>query len=258
MTPPPPTDEPTTLPPNIKPVGPRTSPQPEAPNSSKSPSDVHDVPPKAQAPVAPPRKSALDHSTAAAAVDVVHWTSLFDGKSMGDWKVSGFGTDGKIEVKDGQLIIGAGEGCSGVTWKGAFPKTDYEISLEAKRVDGSDFFCGLTFPVGNDPCSFIVGGWGGSVVGLSSINGDDASENSTGTSMKFDDDRWYTIRVRVNKARIVCWIDKAQLVDEPLDGVKISIRSEVEASKPLGIATWHTTGAIRDIRWRPLTEAERK
>lgn len=189
---------------------------------------------------------------------MVGWKSLFDGKSLGDWKESDFGTNGKIEVKDGKIIVGAGDGCSGVTWKGAFPKTDYEISLEGKRVDGSDFFCGLTFPVGDDPCSFIVGGWGGSVVGLSSINGDDASENNTSKSMKFDDDRWYTIRVRVNKARIACWIDKEQMVDKALDGDKISIRSEVEASKPLGIATWHTTGAFRNICWRPLTDAERK
>lgn len=184
--------------------------------------------------------------------------SLFDGKSLGDWKVTDFGTEGKIEVKDGQIIIGAGEDCSGVTWKGKFPKTDFEISLEAKRLDGSDFFCGLTFPVGDDFCSFIVGGWGGSVVGLSSINGDDAAENNTSSSMKFDDNRWYTIRVRVSKNRIACWIDKEQVVNRAIDGDKISIRSEVEASKPLGIATWHTTAAIRNIRWRPLTEAERK
>ena len=187
---------------------------------------------------------------------MAHWTSLFDGKSLGDWKPSEFGTNGKIEVKDGQLVIGSGEGCSGVTWKGEFPKTDYEISLEAKRVDGSDFFCGLTFPVGKDPCSFIVGGWGGGVVGLSSINGDDAANNSTSQNKKFDDNRWYTIRVRVNKVRIACWIDKEQMVNEPLEGQRISIRLEVEASKPLGIATWDTTGAIRNIRWRPLTGDE--
>lgn len=189
---------------------------------------------------------------------MVHGTSLFDGKSLGDWKESDFGTEGKISVKDGAIIIGAGEGCSGITWKGPFPKTDYEISLQAERIDGSDFFCGLTFPVGDDPCTFIVGGWGGGLVGLSSINGDDASENNTSSDMKFDDNRWYTIRVRVNKVRIVCWIDKEQKVDQPLDQVKVSIRSEVSASKPLGIATWHTTGAIRDIHWRHLAKDELK
>ena len=57
---------------------------------------------------------------------------------------------------------------TGITWTNEVPTNNYEISLEAMRVEGSDFFCALTFPVGNDPCSFIVGGWGGGVVGLSS------------------------------------------------------------------------------------------
>lgn len=59
------------------------------------------------------------------------------------------------------------------------PVMNYELSLEAMRVDGSDFFCGLTFPVGSNFCSFIVGGWGGGVVGLSSLNSEDASQNET-------------------------------------------------------------------------------
>ena len=193
-----------------------------------------------------------------AAGDKDHWKSLFDGKSLGDWKPSEFGTNGTIESKDGTIVIGMGDGCSGVTWKGKFPKSDFEISLQAKRVDGSDFFCGLTFPVGKDPCTFIVGGWGGGVVGLSSINGDDAANNNTSSIKKLDDNRWYTIRVRVSKERIQCWIDKEQVVNETLANKQISIRSEVEASKPLGIATWNTTAAIRDIRWRPLEEAEKK
>ena len=61
--------------------------------------------------------------------------------------------------------------------------SDYEVTLEAMRVDGNDFFCGMTFPAGKDPCTLIVGGWGGTVVGLSSINGMDASENETTINM---------------------------------------------------------------------------
>jgi hypothetical protein len=205
---------------------------------------------------APPEPASS--TSPASAAQPEHWTSLFDGKKLGDWKESDFGTEGKIEIKDDTIQIGEGDGCSGVTWKGKFPKTDYEISLQAKRVDGSDFFCGLTFPVGDDPCTFIVGGWGGGLVGLSSINGNDASENNTSSNMDFEDNHWYTIRVRVSKKRIACWIDKKQVVNNELAGEKISIRPEVDASKPLGIATWHTTGQIREIRWRPFTDAEKK
>ena len=186
------------------------------------------------------------------------WHSLFDGKSLGDWKPSKFGTQGSVEAKDGQIMIGFGDGCSGITWGGEFPKTDYEIRLQAMRVDGTDFFCGLTFPVGKDPCSLICGGWGGGVVGLSSIDGEDASENDTTKYKKFDTGKWYVIRVRVTKSRISAWIDKDQMVDEALEGRKISIRSEVEESKPLGIATWKTAGAIRKIEWRKLSDEEAK
>ncbi len=63
--------------------------------------------------------------------------------------------------------------------------------------------------------------------------------------MAFDSNRWYTIRVRVNKNRIATWIDKEQIVDESLEGIKISIRNEVELSKPLGIASWKTTAALQ-------------
>src|SRR5260221_1167516 len=83
------------------------------------------------------------------------WHSLFDGKALGKWKPSEFATQGSVDVKDGQIILGFGDGCSGITWKDDFPKTDFEIRVEAMRVDGSDFFCGLTFPLGDDPCSFI-------------------------------------------------------------------------------------------------------
>lgn len=188
--------------------------------------------------------------------DKSEWHSLFDGKSLGDWRPSEFATQGTVEVKDGQIEIGFGDGCSGITWKGKFPKTNYEIRLEAKRVDGVDFFCGLTFPVGDDPCSFICGGWGGAVCGLSSIDGEDASSNDTTKVKDFEKDKWYKVRVRVTPRKILAWIDDDQMVDQSLADRKISIRSEVEASKPLGIATWKTTGAIRNIEWRELSEKE--
>ena len=40
-------------------------------------------------------------------------------------------------------------------------------AFEAQRVQGNDFFATTTFRVGKDPLTFVVGGWGGTVVGLS-------------------------------------------------------------------------------------------
>jgi hypothetical protein len=131
-------------------------------------------------------------------------------------------------------------------------RVDYEIGVEARRLAGNDFFCGLTFPVGQAYCSFIVGGWGGAVTGLSSLDGEDASENETSTVKNLEDQRWYAIRVRVTAERIQAWIDDAVWVDVKTTGRRIGIRPEVEASRPLGIASWRTTAALRTIRLRKL------
>jgi hypothetical protein len=174
------------------------------------------------------------------------WTPLFDGRTLTGWKVTQFGGEGPVEAKNGELILGAGSNLTGVTIDRPIPRTNYEVTLEAKRVDGSDFFCGLTFPVKKDPCSLILGGWGGGVCGLSSIDGSDAHENETTKYHKFDNGRWYAVRLRVTDKKIEAWLDK-DLADH-----NISIRIEVEASRPFGFASYDTKAALRNIRMRLL------
>jgi len=179
------------------------------------------------------------------------WQSLFDGKSLGKWKPAGFSDNGKIELKDGTIAIGLGKPMAGITWSNEPPvMMDYEIELEAKRTDGDDFFCGLTFPVGTNSCTFVVGGWGGTVVGLSSLDYSDASQNETTATMTFESNRWYSIRVKVTRERIEAWIDRKKIVDAEITNRKISVRWEMEPCMPLGIATWNTASAIRKIRFR--------
>lgn len=172
---------------------------------------------------------------------------LFDGKSLQGWKVTEFGGDGPVTVEQGRLTLGAGVTLTGVKWTGPFPKANYEVRLEAMRVDGSDFFCAMTFPVGKEFCSLIVGGWGGGVVGLSSINGMDASENETTQFARFKEGQWYAIRLRVTDEKIEAWIDKEQVVNVPRADREFSVRIEVELSKPFGLASWQTTAALRNI-----------
>lgn len=174
---------------------------------------------------------------------------LFNGKNLDGWKSSDFGGDGEITVEDGNLILDFGSDMTGVTWKDAksLPKINYEISLEAQRVDGSDFFCGLTFPIKEDPCSLIIGGWGGTVCGLSSLDGRDASENETTSFREFKNGQWYKIRLSVQEKNVTAWIDGKELLSADLAGRKISIRNEVDPCKPLGFASWHTKAALRNI-----------
>jgi len=179
------------------------------------------------------------------------WQPLFDGKTLGNWQSTKFGGEGAVTVENGQIVIEAGKSLSGITWAGGeLPKTNYEISLQAMRVEGNDFFAGITFPVGDSFCSLILGGWGGSVVGLSSINFMDASENETSQSTEFENGRWYNVRVRVTPEKIQAWLDDRQIINQNLKDNKITVRIEVEPSEPLGIATWKTKGALRDMRMR--------
>jgi hypothetical protein len=191
--------------------------------------------------------------------DKAKWKSLFDGKSLTGWKATNFGGEGDVAVRDGTVVMEQGNDMTGITYtRGDFPRVDYEVTLEGKRVAGSDFFCTTTFPVGDAYCSFVVGGWGGTVIGLSSLDERDASQNETGDFKEFKRDRWYRVRIRVTKDRIVTWINGAKVVDVATKGKKISIRPECELCRPFGIATWRTTGAVRDVRVRPLTADEKR
>lgn len=179
--------------------------------------------------------------------------SLFDGKNLGHWKATDFGGQGEVKVEDGNLVLTHGETLTGVTWQGDPPaKMNYEIDLDAQRVDGSDFFCGLTFPVNKDCASLIVGGWGGGLCGISCLGGDDAANNNTTSIHQFKKGKWYHIRLRVVPNKIQAWIDDEKIVDVDTKGQKISVRSEVDASQPLGLASYQTTAAIKNIKMRKL------
>lgn len=178
--------------------------------------------------------------------------SLFDGQALGSWEVTDFGGQGQVHVKDEAIYMEMGSYMTGITWTGPVVRMDYEITLDAMRVEGNDFFCGLTFPVGDRPCSLILGGWGGTVCGLSNIDYYDASENETTRIVGFDNGQWYHVRLRVRPNRIQAWLDGEELVDIETTGRHIDIRSEVDLSQPLGVATWVTAGAVKNIRLKKL------
>jgi hypothetical protein len=177
--------------------------------------------------------------------------ALFDGKTLAGWALTDFAGRGVVTVEQGQIKFGDGH-MTGITWTNDLPRMNYEVSLDAQRVDGSDFFCGLTFPVGKEPCSFIVGGWGGGVVGLSSINGEDASQNETTSYMNFVKGRWYHVRVRVEPGKIQAWIDGDRVVNLDTEDKKLGVRMEVEPCVPLGIAAWNTAAALKNIQIKKL------
>lgn len=179
------------------------------------------------------------------------WESLFDGASLAGWAVTPFGGEGDVRVEDGHILFDIGQPLTGIHWTGdAPPREDYEIVVVVTRVAGSDFFCGLTFPVGDEHCSLILGGWGGSVCGLSNVDGLDASSNPTTQYRGFVSGLAYTVRVRVGADAIEAWLDDEPIVHQVRAGHAFGLRPEVLPSRPLGIASFNTAARIEEIRLR--------
>ncbi len=187
-------------------------------------------------------------------ISVQDQRSLFNGVSLKGWQVIDFEGHGDVSVADSCIIIGKGETISGVRWNDDFPKTNYEVSLEAKRIEGSDFFCAVTCPVKESFVTLVIGGWGGSLVGLSSIDYYDAANNSTGYVYYFGSGRWYDIRLKVSDEKIEAWINKEKIVDFTIGDSRLSLRWEMESSIPFGLTTYKTTGAIRNIGYKMIND----
>lgn len=189
---------------------------------------------------------------AAAQPPTAQWQSMFDGKSLKGWKEADFPGPGEVRVSGGAIVLGRGY-MTGVNWTAPFPKSDYEIRFEAARMQGGEFFAALTFPVNDSFCTLINGGWGGMLMGLSSLDGHDASENETTQSWDFVTGRWYEFRLMVNSDRIRVWIDGKPVIDVNIGNRDVSLRpGEIELSTPLGFASYSTVGAIRKVEYRPL------
>ena len=182
--------------------------------------------------------------------------TLFDGTNLDNWERTDFAGKGDVRIdENGSLVLEMGAELSGVHWKGKteLPKINYEVTLQAKRTMGSDFFCGLTFPFKESHATLILGGWGGSLIGISSLDDFDASENETGDAYVFEDKKWYDVRLRVTEEKLQVWLDDKMVIDTDVEGRKVSMRfGEIEMSVPFGICTYATTGVIRDIKIRKL------
>lgn len=181
------------------------------------------------------------------------WADLLTEKVVDGWQPSAFGISGNEEIAAHRIALSMGNPFTGVTWHGdPIPNVDYEIEVTARKTMGVDFFCGLTFPVGDDFCTLILGGWGGSITGLSSVDGIDASENFTRSYQRYDIGTDYTIRLRVQGDSVRVWLQDKLLIQVEREGRLFSVRPEVEPSLPLGVACYNTATMVSSFRIREL------
>jgi hypothetical protein len=176
------------------------------------------------------------------------WQPLLEGQ----WTSTPFGGGGEVHGDGESLTLEPGDPLTGVTWQAPLPEGDYELSLIAARLQGTDFFVGLTFPVDDAHLTLVLGGWGGALCGLSCLDGDDASSNESKFFEGFEDGRDYEVRLEVRGRRVRAWIDGRRVVDVDTTGRVIGLRTEVEACAPLGLASFLTQARYRELRWRPL------
>ena len=176
---------------------------------------------------------------------------LFDGVSLENWAITDFAGHGDVGLDgNGSAVLEFGIALTGMHWIGdELPRVNYEIQWQAKKVMGTDFFGSLTFPYLKNYATLILGGWGGALVGISSIDGFDASENETATAHLFEQNQWYTCRLQVTESHFKFWVEQEKLIDVEVIDRDISMRSgEIEMSTPLGFSTYDTTGHIRGVR----------
>lgn len=179
---------------------------------------------------------------------------LLEAPLLQHWQSAGIEGEGSIAIAVNEITLGPGQPMTGVkftAWSDLkLPLIDYAIEFEAQRVEGQDFFAGITFPIRRiDTCAtLIVGGWGGGLVGISSIDAQNANENATRSEQRFVNGQWYRFRLEVREDELKGWLDERLIINASIKGRTLSLRpGQIEQCVPSGVATYLTTGKIRGL-----------
>lgn len=180
----------------------------------------------------------------------------WEGRALKHWKIVDqfvFKRHGAVRIENGAISLGKGDPGTAVVWNGPAPPVNgYEIRFEGRRTAGDDFFCGLTFPIDKSHCTLIVGGWGGSVTGLSNVDDYPAVENETTNAVEIVENRWHKLRLRVASTAVQAWFDDTKIVDLDPREKRFGVWWEQEPVRPLGFATWNTAAEYRGLRLERL------
>jgi len=175
-----------------------------------------------------------------------------DWQSIENWKPTAFPRQVMPAITKHGITLPPGAPMSGVTAPAFAPRVNYEIRFEASRTKGNDFFASLTFPYLDSHATWVNGGWGGDIVGISSIDNWDASENETRSYFNFENDRFYRFRLQVTTTHIKAWIDDKPIVNLAVNSRTISLRRGMDPTTPLSLFSYNTAAQLRKIEYRLL------
>lgn len=175
-----------------------------------------------------------------------------DWQTLGNWKSTAFPRAGAVKIETEAIQLDPGAPMTGVTAPDFKPRLNYEIRFEASRLRGNDFFASLTFPYKDSHATWVNGGWGGDIIGISSIDNWDASENETRAYFNFENNRFYRFRLQVSATHIKAWIDDKQVIDLAVNGRAIGLRRGMDLTLPLSLFSYNTASSIRKLEYRIL------
>jgi hypothetical protein len=184
------------------------------------------------------------------------WKLLSD-EFESSWQAAGIAEEGQVTIKGGEITLDVGQPMTGSRFDGwqssKMPRSRYAIEYEAMRVAGNDFFGTVTFPVNDSHVTLVIGGWGGTLVGISSIDDLDASENGTTGNAFFKNNEWHKVRIEVRDDDIRVWIGGKLFVNVSTKGRKLGLRAgDIEKCIPFGFATYATQARVRGLVVRRL------
>ncbi len=184
--------------------------------------------------------------------------NLFNGKDLTGWKPIDLEGAGAVKVlPNGIIECAAGDPISGIVYTNTPLRMNYEITFDAMRVEGSDFFASLTIPVETNACTIIIGGWGGGLCGISCVDFIDASENQWSEYKELKNNIWYNLRVRVTPGVLQIFLNDTLYGArvEYLDPKRLTLRwGDIDKTAPLGISTFVSRAWWRNFKLTPINE----
>ncbi len=183
--------------------------------------------------------------------DAEGWMSMFDGRTLGGWRVvegGPFTRHGRVSVENKQITLERGDPQTGIAWSGDFPRVDYEVALDVMRLDGANDFATLVFPhLANS--TRLLCTWGPSTMAVE-VDGKAGEGNPTARTVAVKDSQWYRLRLRVTAPRLEVWLDDEKVVDLSTAGQSLTLHPDCLPLQPFGIYSWLTRSAVRNLRFR--------
>jgi protein kinase-like protein len=168
------------------------------------------------------------------------WVSFTSGRAMKRWHMP----PGTKMAKDVIVLPSVSAWpAPQLEWQGPFPRSNYELEVEAMPVDSTDYFCSLVVPVGKRSVTITT------IDRRLRLMEVDDRMVTVNTRLALARKKWHRFRVRVTPAFFTVWVNGTKIVERLCDG---SVFRSPRGAKPLAIYASGTQTGIRSVRMRRI------